>query len=202
MPDPSNKGERVVPMMWQYDPRDLACHFARYVFALQFCQYKMVLDAACGAGYGTQLLSYVAKYVTGIDKSRAAIEYAQDHYDGPRTAFVLGDVGELVWMDKATVDVAVSFETIEHLEKPEAFVEEVAVILKDGGIFLASAPENSGSIHHKKDYTKEDLRDLLGLAFDMDKARYYCQGPTIEIIYDGNPTWKHPTHIFVCHKGG
>jgi 2-polyprenyl-3-methyl-5-hydroxy-6-metoxy-1,4-benzoquinol methylase len=202
MPDPSNKGERVVPMMWQYDPRDLACHLARYTFALQFCQHKVVLDAACGVGYGTQILSYVADDVVGIDKSRDAIEYAQDHYDGPRTEFVLGDVRDLIWVGEGVFDVIVSFETVEHLEDPKPFIEEVASVLDDEGMFIVSAPENSGSIHHVKDYTKQELHDLLASEFDMGIADYYCQGPTLEIEFDGFPIWGHPTHIFVCYKGG
>lgn len=202
MPDPSNRGERVVPLMMQYDPRELACHMARYLFALQFCRYKMVLDAACGAGYGTQILSYVAVEAIGIDISRDAIEYAIDHYDTPRTAFVLGNVQDLIRVGEGIFDVIVSFETIEHLQTPEVFVEEVASVLDDDGIFIVSAPENSGSIHHVKDYTKQELYELLAREFDMEKATYYCQGPTLEIIYDGLPTWAHPTHIFVCYKGG
>ena len=202
MTDPSNKGERVVPLMWQYDPRDLACHLARYTFALQFCQHKVVLDAACGVGYGSQILSYVADDVTGIDLSMDAIEYAQDHHDTSRTAFVLGDVRDLIYVGEGVFDVVVSFETVEHLEEPEAFIEEVASVLDDDGVFIVSAPENSGSIHHVKDYTKQELHDLLSLAFDMENASYYCQGPTLEIVYDGTPIWGHPTHIFVCYKGG
>ena len=115
--------------------------------------------------------------------------------------FVEGDVKDLIWLGEGIWDVIVSFETVEHLEKPEEFIQEVASVLDDKGIFVVSAPENSFSQWHKREYDKQALHDLLAVAFDMEKARYYCQGPTLEIIYGGRPIWGHPTHIFVCYKG-
>ena len=42
-------------------------HAARYSFALPFVENRLVLDIACGTGYGIALLKSVAKHVTGVD---------------------------------------------------------------------------------------------------------------------------------------
>lgn len=191
-------GEQVIPEEMSFDPRELQAHLARYVWALEFCQGKMVLDAACGAGYGTMLLSWVAKCVWGMDLSKACIEYAEEKYRTSRTLFTQHDL--LDEIATAFFDVVVSFETIEHLSLPGKFLHNVYAALRPGGLFIASAPENSGSKWHVQDYTKSQLFGLLSTTFGMAGARYFVQGPRLEIVEDGKPTWEHPTHIFIVRK--
>ena len=191
-------GEQVIPEEMGFDPRELQAHLARYVWALGFCQGKKVLDAACGVGYGTMLLSWVAKSAWGMDLKKECIEYAEKKYQTPRTLFTVGDV--LSGFATSFFDVVVSFETIEHLDLPGRFLHNVYEALVHGGIAIISAPENSGSKWHVQDYTKEQLRDLLATVFKMDDARYFVQGPRLEIVENGVPIWEHPTHIFVVRK--
>ena len=42
-------------------------HRERYAFAKKFCKDRKVLDAACGCGYGTFMLSEVANTVLGLE---------------------------------------------------------------------------------------------------------------------------------------
>ena len=44
-------------------------HWHRYAFAMPLCHGKRVLDAACGEGYGSDLLAGVAAEVVGVDIS-------------------------------------------------------------------------------------------------------------------------------------
>ena len=44
-------------------------------------------------------------------------------------------------MDDASIDVVVSFETIEHISEHEAFVHEVRRVLRPGGLFVVSTPD-------------------------------------------------------------
>jgi 2-polyprenyl-3-methyl-5-hydroxy-6-metoxy-1,4-benzoquinol methylase len=192
-------GEQVIPEEMGFDPRELQAHLARYVWALEFCQGKNVLDAACGVGYGTMILSWVAKKVWGMDLSWECIEYARQRYLTPRAAFVQSDV--LKPLGLHYYDVVVSFETVEHLDLPGKFLHNVYEALKPGGILIVSAPENSGSKFHAQDYTREQLRVLLATVFNMETTRYFTQGPRMEIVEDEDPLWEHPTHIFIVKKG-
>ena len=67
-------GERFVPDM--SEKYIVAEHYQRYNAVLNIVKGKKVLDAACGAGYGTALMASVAEEVTGIDISSEAISYA------------------------------------------------------------------------------------------------------------------------------
>jgi len=46
--------ERIVPD--ESAPGIVALHLKRYVFAEPYCEGRTVLDAACGAGYGSAQL--------------------------------------------------------------------------------------------------------------------------------------------------
>src|SRR6266403_4168752 len=52
-------------------------HWHRYAFARRFATGKRVLDAACGEGYGTALLSKVASAVVGVDIDAATVAHAR-----------------------------------------------------------------------------------------------------------------------------
>jgi 2-polyprenyl-3-methyl-5-hydroxy-6-metoxy-1,4-benzoquinol methylase len=196
-------GERVLPMQQQHDVRDLQAHAARYLWAMRYCVHKNVLDAACGEGYGTWILSWAADFASGIDIDKQAITEAYDMYgnvSGSRVVYTQMDVENIKWTP-ACVDVAVSFETIEHLKNPEKLVQGIRRILKPGGLFIVSAPENSGSTFHVKDYTKQELYDQVYPYFD--DFHYFVQDVEreMEIRPDDMPTSMHPTHIFVCKRG-
>jgi ubiquinone/menaquinone biosynthesis C-methylase UbiE len=189
-------GEQVVPTEMHHDTREMQAHLARYVWAMEWCQNKEVADLACGCGYGSQLLSWAANNVYAVDRDMNSLIYATDHFTYPNIHWRQGDMCNLP-IDDNSLDVVVSFETVEHLPEPVAFLDEVQRVLKRGGTFIASAPENSGSVWHVRDFTKLDLYNLLDARFDMMPARYFTQGPRTEIVEDADPLWDHPTHIFV-----
>ena len=102
-------------------PNETSCtayqeHMGRYIFASRFVKDKIVLDLACGAGYGSSYLYQKgAKIVVGGDYSSLAIEHAKAHYaqqDG--LFFIRFDATQLPFKDEV-FDVIASFETIEHL---------------------------------------------------------------------------------------
>src|SRR5690348_13511788 len=104
-------GERFVP----HTEGDIQLeHMHRYVAARLLVQGKRVLDIACGEGYGSDLLSEAAASVVGVDIDEAAISHARQAYVRPNLKFLRGDAVAIPLGD-SSVDVVVSFETIEHL---------------------------------------------------------------------------------------
>ena len=65
-------------------------HWHRYLYASQFVKDKMVLDIACGEGYGAFLLSKDAKRVVGIDISSEAVSHASSRYLQENLEFQVG----------------------------------------------------------------------------------------------------------------
>lgn len=169
LPDLPWTGERVVPAAM--DPNDaiLLDHLSRYLFAQRFAAGRTVLDAASGAGYGCAMLAEAgARRVVGIECDEASVRYAGRLYGGPGVEFVKGDV-EAMPFDDRLFDVVVSFETIEHLDHPEAFLAEVARVLVPGGLFVVSTPNNPTGVtqnpFHRREYPAREFSALLATHF-------------------------------------
>ena len=160
--------ERIVPD--ETSPGIVALHLKRYEFAAPFCRGGEVLDAGCGVGYGSAFLAGVARRVVGVDRDEQAIAYAREHYERPNVEFRVGDLLRLEVGD-ASFDAVCSFETIEHVEDADAFVAEIARVLRPGGAFVVStpraeetttAPENP---FHRVELSGSDFEALLQRIF-------------------------------------
>lgn len=141
-------------------------HLRRYRFATSYLQDKKVLDAGCGCGYGAHLLAKKgAKKVVGIDNSQEAITYCQNHYQAPNLSFEKMDCTKLSFSNES-FDAVVSFEVIEHLKNPVAFLKEIKRVLVKKGILIISTPNAKEkslvkSKFHFREYSSEEFRRLL-----------------------------------------
>lgn len=159
-------------------------HWHRYHFAARWAQGRSVLDVACGEGYGSALLARHAAQVTGVDISPAAVDHARRAYAGvANLRYECASCTALPLAD-ASIDLAVSFETIEHITEQEAFLDEIARVLKPEGVLLLSCPnkaEYTDRRHfqnefHVKELYREELAALVAARFPH--SAWYGQRPT------------------------
>ena len=135
-----NTGERRIP--GKANRQMYLEHMARYIFAGKFAEGKLVLDLACGTGYGSYYLAlHGAKKTIGVDISEEAVGYAKDLYEVADLHFEVMDVRKLAFKDKS-FDVIVAFEIIEHIREQEEFLKEIRRVLKDDGVLLISTPNS------------------------------------------------------------
>jgi len=148
-------------------------HLQRYFFAAERLKGKRVLDLACGCGYGSWLLHEAGNEVTGVDIEPEAIAYAKKHYQGPSYLCQAGEETKGEW------DALVTFETLEHLDKPEA------VLAIQAPLVIASVPNEerfpfraekfSGDKYpHKRHYTPMEF-DLLLNEAGYGVTERWCQ---------------------------
>jgi SAM-dependent methyltransferase len=174
-------GERFVPGT----PGEIWIeHWHRYHFATRWVRGKRVLDVACGEGYGSALLARHAAHVVGADLSDAAIAHAKRAYAGlANVEFACAPCTRLPIAD-ASIEVAVSFETIEHILEQEAFLEELARVMKPDAILILSCPnkfaysDKRGFVNefHVKELYRDELSALLGKRFPH--SFWYGQRPS------------------------
>jgi O-antigen biosynthesis protein len=160
--------ERIIPD--ETEPGVVALHLKRYAFAEPWCTGREVLDVACGAGYGSAALADFAQSVVGVDRDEDAIAYAAERYARPNVRFEVVDAQSLPY-DARSFDTVCSFETIEHLDRPEALVREAARVLRPDGTWLVSTPQAPETTHtpanpyHRVEFARDDFVRLLEQGF-------------------------------------
>ena len=93
-----------------------------------------IVDVACGTGRLRPFLGDMLESYVGVDAV---------HYDGLSNgiAFMRADLNrDPIPVPDGSADVAISIETIEHLENPRAFMRELVRITKPGGWIVVTTP--------------------------------------------------------------
>lgn len=157
-------------------------HLNRYYFVVNQIDLKnkVVLDIASGEGYGSDILSRYAQSVTGVDISNESVEHAKNKYIKDNLKYVQGDAAKIPLEDDS-IDVVVSFETIEHHDKHTEMMQEIKRVLKADGILIISSPDkyyysdvpNIKNEFHVKELYSDEFKQLISASFN--KVFYFNQ---------------------------
>jgi SAM-dependent methyltransferase len=158
-------GERFLPDMQGNIALE---HLHRYAIAREFGVAKIVLDIASGEGYGSALLAEAAARVIGVDISLEAVAHANAKYRRPNVRFLRGSCTDIP-LSESSIDVVVSFETIEHHAEHEAMLREIKRVLRRRGLLIISSPDkleyseraNHGNAYHVKELYADDFVALI-----------------------------------------
>ncbi|WP_428514194.1 bifunctional 2-polyprenyl-6-hydroxyphenol methylase/3-demethylubiquinol 3-O-methyltransferase UbiG [Roseovarius sp.] len=98
---------------------------------------KRVLDLGCAGGFMAEAMAQRGAQVIGIDPAKEAIATARSHaaQSGLDIRYDTG-VGEALPYDDAAFDAVVCVDVLEHVSDLEQVLQEVARVLKPGGLFL------------------------------------------------------------------
>ena len=144
-------------------------HYHRYLLALRFARGLDVLDVASGEGFGSAILGQVARSVVGVDVDAGSVRFANENYLSERVSFRRGDATALPVAD-CSIDVIVSFETIEHLTDHDAFLAEIHRVLRPDGRLVISSPDRK--VYSEDSHTKNAFHlHELGRREFLDKLR-------------------------------
>lgn len=192
-------GERLYDPDAHLDEEGTKEHLDRYKFALNILNgSEIVVDAACGSGYGSAILAKKVKKVIGLEISDHALNYAKSHYNASNLEFRKADLGSKLDIPDAFCDAVICFETLEHIVTQEAALAEFRRILKPNGLLLISTPdrdlmseggEESDNPFHVKELNKKEFLDLTGSFFKVEAL--YGQAPMRNM-----PGWKRALKIF------
>jgi SAM-dependent methyltransferase len=155
-------------------------HMVRYALAASLVREgDTVLDCACGLGYGTAILaaqSAGSRFI-GVDIDAPSSAYARANFSQQYgVEYVTASATDLSFLEDDSVDLIVSFETIEHLPDYAPFLKEARRVLRPDGRIIASVPnlwvdetgEDPNPWHfHWFDYPK--FRDTMAEYFILEE---------------------------------
>jgi len=100
-------------------------------------QDRSVLDAGCGGGFMAEALAKRGARVTGVDPAADAISAARSHAlsEGLEIDYQVGTVEALPFADNS-FDHVVCVDVLEHVEDVPRAIDEIARVLKPGGMFF------------------------------------------------------------------
>lgn len=135
-------GERLYVGATKTISESIKDHFDRYEFAKKYLKPDfVVLDAACGTGYGSEILSGVVKKVVGLEISDHALSWAKSHHQKNNIEFKKANLNNPIDLSNNYFDAVVSFETLEHVENQDSLLSEFKRVLKPGGVLIISSPD-------------------------------------------------------------
>ncbi|RMH17520.1 MAG: class I SAM-dependent methyltransferase, partial [Gemmatimonadetes bacterium] len=165
-------------------------HAHRYAWAREHVREGWrVLDLACGTGFGAAALADAGARVVAADLDHGALVEGAREFEGVPAAasdggrrlpaearalvFVRMDGTRLALAD-ASLDLVVSFETLEHTTRYREMLAEFARVLRPDGLLLLSTPNRpvqspDGVIHnpyHTQEFDRPELEALMRERFE------------------------------------
>jgi len=158
-------------------------HLARYQVAKHWLvsnkKTNLVLDAGCGVGYGSALLSDSIEKIVSIDSSDAAFKIHQEYFLKPNIDFICSDIFNAQL--KGPYDAVVSFEFLEHITQAREAVELFGTLSR---ILICSTPNEIIRPHkmepvnpyHVRHYTPDEFEALIESGGYKVKAKFNQRG--------------------------
>jgi ubiquinone/menaquinone biosynthesis C-methylase UbiE len=149
-------------------------HLDRYSFALnQLRGGERILDAACGSGYGTDLVARQAASVIGIDISDHAIAYAKKHHQRGNIEFRQADLRLPLALPDEHFTVVISIETLEHVADQDRILAEFWRVLAPGGRIIISTPDREVISEKARELNEFHISELSKKEFIVLLSRYF-----------------------------
>ncbi len=135
---------------------------------------KIVVDVGCSWGRWSVAAARAGYFPVGLDVHIDALAAAKrvSRQLGAETAQVSGDV-EVLPFRSASIDVVFSYSVLQHIDRQKVmrFFEEVARVLKPGGLCLVQLP-NAYGLYSIARQARRGFRDAASGTFEM---RYWTR---------------------------
>jgi 2-polyprenyl-3-methyl-5-hydroxy-6-metoxy-1,4-benzoquinol methylase len=144
-----------------------------------------VLDVGCGDGILGAPIQKMGNQVTSVELPVVATLAQKCSVPG----VVAGDAEQLAFASNS-FNVVIASEVVEHLWKPQSFMDEAHRVLKAGGFLIVETPEGKEGLQydsHKHYFTVERLEQMLSDRFVLCEVKRLratgsAQTPTIIVL--------------------
>jgi len=122
----------------------------------------------------------MANRVIGIDLDEQTVKWASSKYSRSNLEYICAPI-ESMPLKESTIDIIVSFETIEHVVDSDKMILELKRVLKDDGVLLISTPDkkhysddrNYKNPFHTKEFYLDEFKNFMESHFNQNS--FYLQ---------------------------
>jgi SAM-dependent methyltransferase len=191
-----NEGERVTHL---YPNDSYFAHLSIYAFAVDYCRDGQVLDAGCGAGYGSAyLVDHGAKHVTGVDCSRYAIDFCTKQFSRINLEFRRMDIEDISGLPERSYDLIFASNVLEHINNIASFLDAAARLLRPQGCLIVAVPpvmdqarleSDTSNPYHLHRMTPNGWKAILSSYFeDIECFGHICTRSDVILDFANTPT--------------
>jgi 2-polyprenyl-3-methyl-5-hydroxy-6-metoxy-1,4-benzoquinol methylase len=147
-------------------------HTSRYMLARGFLRPgEVVVDGACGPGYGSKLISQIASKVISLDYA----DVFSSKWLDPKIEFKLFDFEKEP--EYPECDAWISLESIEHLYDPQSFLDKVTKATKRLMVFSSDNHESVGlNEFHHSNVLLPNMRHFMNKYPEWQEYNSFYQG--------------------------
>ncbi len=163
-PEEYAKLDRVDRDHWFYrGKRDIVRHWIGQYLTLQ--PDDLLVDAGCGTGAMLLEMSRVCR-VVGFDRYDESIALARAKIRAAGGELLRASL-EAAPLADGCASLALLLDVLEHLNQPEAALDEMIRIVRPGGLIVITVPalpwlwgDWDEALHHRRRYRRKDLLEL------------------------------------------
>ncbi|MEN8249664.1 MAG: class I SAM-dependent methyltransferase [Bacteroidota bacterium] len=157
-----------------------------YYVACDFVKGNM-LEIGCGEGRGVDLLQNLVENYTAIDKIQEVTDKLSEEH--PEATFKQMVIPPIDFKDNEFESI-ISFQVIEHVKDDSKYLEEIARIMKPGGVALITTPNIKMSLSrnpwHIREYTADQLEELCKPFFSKVEIKGITGNDKVMQYYEEN----------------
>ena len=191
---------------YRNDPRRLLFLLSRYKFVSKmFSNYENILEAGCGDGFGTQIISQECKNIDAIDFDEIFIENCKKNRDNPNVNFYLHDILDTPFKQNYYNGIY-SLDVLEHIpkEKESIYLINLVKSLKYNGSLIIGMPslesQEYASIQSKQGHINcksgNELKTLLEEYFH----NVFLFSMNDEVVHTGYSKMAHYILVLCTYK--
>ncbi len=140
-----------------------------------------ILNAGCGSGELSLILSAAGHDVVGIDPAAEYIEVARRNAEAIGARACVFDVASIeAFEGDRPFDCAVATDVLEHIADDAAAIGKLAKLVRPGGTVIVTVPAgpwlfgfHDEALGHFRRYSRASLRRLAARVLDVESVRYF-----------------------------
>lgn len=149
-------------------------HEVTWAWAAERLSGARVLDFGCGSGEGTAAMARSAASILRVDVAPDAIAHARERNAGANIAYETID-GAVPAADDS-FDAVCSFQVLEHVKDPDAYLAEARRVLRPGGQLLLATPDRRARLlRWQRPWNRWHVREWDPAGLGQLLARHFAE---------------------------